>query len=164
MQLQKYIRISQVVEWMKCMSNLTDKFVRGINIIYTNYCVFLAVTRSTNVLVWLAVSFRTERIHKLRKKFIHDKFIDGHLITSSMSHTLLINWQMNDILAGLGCLLYWNFLFNTVCLYTLHKANNKMPFLFRYNQNFHIDNKDNHCNNLSTYIGRSHRNVQVCMI
>ena len=30
MQLQKYIWISRVVEWMKCMSNLTDKFVPGI--------------------------------------------------------------------------------------------------------------------------------------
>ena len=30
---------------------------RVINIIYTNYSVLLAVTRSTNVLVWLAVSF-----------------------------------------------------------------------------------------------------------
>ena len=27
MQLQKYIWISRVVKWMKCMSNLTDKFV-----------------------------------------------------------------------------------------------------------------------------------------
>ena len=30
MQLRKYIWISWVVEWMKCMSNLTDKFVSGI--------------------------------------------------------------------------------------------------------------------------------------
>ena len=41
---------------MKCMSNLTDRFVLGINI-YTNYCVLLAVTRSTNILVCLAVMF-----------------------------------------------------------------------------------------------------------
>ena len=40
---------------MKCMSNLTDRFVLGIINIYTNYCVLLAVTRSTNILVCLAV-------------------------------------------------------------------------------------------------------------
>ena len=33
MQLRKYIWISQVVEWMECMSNLTDKFVPGISLI-----------------------------------------------------------------------------------------------------------------------------------
>ena len=32
MQLRKYIWISRVVEWMKCMSNLTDKFVLGITL------------------------------------------------------------------------------------------------------------------------------------
>ena len=32
MQLQKYIWISQVVKWMKCMSNLTDKFVPAITL------------------------------------------------------------------------------------------------------------------------------------
>ena len=32
MQLRKYIWISRVVEWMKCMSNLTDKFVPGITL------------------------------------------------------------------------------------------------------------------------------------
>ena len=55
MQLQKYIWILQEVQWMKCMSNLTDRFVLGIINIYTNYCVLLAVTRSTNILVCLAV-------------------------------------------------------------------------------------------------------------
>ena len=29
-QLRKYIWISRVVEWMKCMSSLTDKFVPDI--------------------------------------------------------------------------------------------------------------------------------------
>ena len=32
MQLQEYIWILRVVEWMKCMSNLTDKFVPGITL------------------------------------------------------------------------------------------------------------------------------------
>ena len=32
MQLRKYIWISRAVEWMKCMSNLTDKFVPGITL------------------------------------------------------------------------------------------------------------------------------------
>ena len=31
-ELQKYIWISRVVEGMKCMSNLTDKFVPGITL------------------------------------------------------------------------------------------------------------------------------------
>ena len=30
MQLRKYIWILRVIEWMKCMYNLTDKFVPGI--------------------------------------------------------------------------------------------------------------------------------------
>ena len=55
------------------------------------------LTRSTNVLVWLAVSFRTRGRLKLWKKFIHGKLIYGHLITSSC---LLRCWlTMNDILA-----------------------------------------------------------------
>ena len=60
MQLQKYIClwILQEVQWMKCMSNLTDRFVPGINI-YTNYHVLLAVNRSMDTLVWLALTFRT---------------------------------------------------------------------------------------------------------
>ena len=32
MQLQKYIWISWVVEWLKCMSNLINKFVLGITL------------------------------------------------------------------------------------------------------------------------------------
>ena len=32
MQLRKYIWILQVVEWMKCMSDLTNKFVLGITL------------------------------------------------------------------------------------------------------------------------------------
>ena len=32
MQLQKYIWILWAVKWMKCMSNLTDKFVPGITL------------------------------------------------------------------------------------------------------------------------------------
>ena len=32
MQHWKYIWISRVVEWMTCMSNLTDKFVPGITL------------------------------------------------------------------------------------------------------------------------------------
>ena len=39
-QLQKYIWILRVVEWMKCMSNLTDKFVPGITLL-TQIIVFL---------------------------------------------------------------------------------------------------------------------------
>ena len=38
MQLQKYIWISWVGEWMKCMYNLSDKFGEDI-IIYANYCI-----------------------------------------------------------------------------------------------------------------------------
>ena len=32
MQLQKHIWISRLIEWMKCMSNLTDKLVPGITL------------------------------------------------------------------------------------------------------------------------------------
>ena len=32
MQLRKYIWILQDIEWMKCMSNLTDNFVLGITL------------------------------------------------------------------------------------------------------------------------------------
>ena len=32
MQLRKYIWILRVVKWMKCMPNLTDKFVPGITL------------------------------------------------------------------------------------------------------------------------------------
>ena len=32
MQLWQYIWISRVGKWMKCMSNLTDKFVAGITL------------------------------------------------------------------------------------------------------------------------------------
>ena len=32
MQLRKYFWISRVGEWMKCMYNLTDKFVAGITL------------------------------------------------------------------------------------------------------------------------------------
>ena len=30
--MTQYVWISQVSEWMKCMSNLTDKFVLGITL------------------------------------------------------------------------------------------------------------------------------------
>ena len=41
MQLQKYIWISRVVEWMKCMSNSDWQICARYNIIYANYRVLL---------------------------------------------------------------------------------------------------------------------------
>ena len=38
MQLQKYVWISRVFEWMKCMSNLTDKFVPVITVLRKLSC------------------------------------------------------------------------------------------------------------------------------
>ena len=54
MQLRKYIWISRVVEWIKCMSNFTDKFVPGITLFAQIILSFL-VERSTNVLFFSGI-------------------------------------------------------------------------------------------------------------
>ena len=111
MQLQKHIWISRVVEWMKCMSNWTDKFVPGITLFVRKLSCLSWLRRSTNVFVWLAVNFRTIGKAKTVKKFIGGKLIYGHLI---MSSCLVRCWLTTEWHLGLAsCLLYRNFLFNS---------------------------------------------------
>ena len=65
MQLRRYIWISWVGEWMKRMSNLTDKFEAGITLFTQMIVSFLVEVRSTNTLAWLAVSSRRQEGLKL---------------------------------------------------------------------------------------------------
>ena len=104
MQMRKYIWISRVVERMKCMSNLTDKFVLGITLFTAQ----------------IIVSYLGWQEGKAVKRFIRGKLIYGHLITSSC---LVRCWLTNEWHLGASCLLYRNFPFKQMLSKYDHSSN-----------------------------------------
>ena len=113
MQLQKYIWISQVGEWMKYICNLTDKFVAGI-ILSTQIIVSSLLEKKYQYPSLTGSCFLNIGRAKILKNSVLGKLIYGHLITSSC--LMRCWWQMTGSLACPTVLLWRGSVFKNIVL------------------------------------------------